>query len=58
MMLRPRDYDDQKVLESELEITPKPRQLAWARDIFGNHVATADFVDQAAELRLTLDAAW
>ena len=51
MMLRPRDDDDQKVLESELEITPKPRQLAWARDIFGNHVATAHFVDQAAELR-------
>ena len=40
-----------KSTRSELEITPKPRQLAWARDIFGNHVATAHFVDQAAELR-------
>ena len=28
MMLRPRDDDDQKVLEAELEITPKPQQLA------------------------------
>ncbi|MGB8745691.1 MAG: transglutaminase N-terminal domain-containing protein, partial [Pseudolabrys sp.] len=27
MMLRPRDDDDQKVLYSELEITPAPRQL-------------------------------
>ena len=31
MMLRPRDDDDQKVLESELEITPEPSQLAWTR---------------------------
>ena len=28
MMLRPRDDDDQKVLQSQLEITPKPRELA------------------------------
>jgi transglutaminase-like putative cysteine protease len=52
MMLRPRDDDDQKVLHSEIEITPKPKQLAWTRDIFGNHVATADFAERAAELRV------
>ena len=51
MMLRPRDDDDQKVLQSELEITPAPRALAWARDGFGNHVATAQFADRATELR-------
>jgi transglutaminase-like putative cysteine protease len=51
MMLRPRDDDDQKVLEAELEITPRPRQLAWTQDIFGNHVAIAIFTDRAAELR-------
>jgi transglutaminase-like putative cysteine protease len=51
MMLRPRDDDDQKVLESELEITPTPKQLAWMRDVFGNHVATAHFADRASELR-------
>ena len=51
MMLRPRDDDDQKVLESELEITPTPKQLAWTRDSFGNHVATAHFADRASELR-------
>ena len=28
MMLRPRDDDDQKVIEAELEITPRPKQLA------------------------------
>ena len=47
MMLRPRDDDDQKVLESELEITPEPSQLCWTQDIFGNHVATARFAERA-----------
>ena len=51
LMLRPRDDNDQKVLESELEITPEPTQLAWTQDIFGNHVATARFADRASELR-------
>jgi transglutaminase-like putative cysteine protease len=51
LMLRPRDDEDQKVLHSELEITPRPRELAWGRDRLGNHVATAQFADRAAELR-------
>ena len=50
MMLRPRDDGDQKVLESEIEITPAPLQLTWSQDIFGNHVAIAHFDDRAAEL--------
>jgi len=51
MMLRPRDDDDQTVLESEIVITPEPSQLSWTRDRFGNHVATAHFADRAAVLR-------
>jgi transglutaminase-like putative cysteine protease len=51
MMLRPRDDDDQKVIETELEIAPRPRQLVWTRDSLGNHVATAHFGDRACELR-------
>jgi transglutaminase-like putative cysteine protease len=51
MMLRPRDDHDQKVLESELEITPEPSQLTWTQDIFGNHVATVRFAGRASELR-------
>ena len=51
MMLRPRDDNDQKVIETELEITPRPRQLAWTQDSFRNHVATAHFADRACELR-------
>jgi transglutaminase-like putative cysteine protease len=51
LMLRPRDDHDQRILESELEITPTPRDLTWTRDRFGNHVATACFAEPAAELR-------
>jgi transglutaminase-like putative cysteine protease len=51
MMLRPRDDDDQQVLETRLEITPQPSQLTWTRDIFGNHVARARFANRASELR-------
>ena len=29
MMLRPRDDGDQKVLKSEIKITPAPLRLAW-----------------------------
>ncbi|MEA2906073.1 MAG: hypothetical protein QOI12_3460 [Alphaproteobacteria bacterium] len=50
MMMRPRDDDDQKVLESGLEITPEPSELTWTRDLFGNHVAIARFSDRASEL--------
>jgi transglutaminase-like putative cysteine protease len=51
MMLRPRDDDDQKVLESQLEITPEPSHLSWTQDVFGNHVAIARFANRASELR-------
>jgi transglutaminase-like putative cysteine protease len=51
MMLRPRDDGDQTVLESELEITPRPSHISWSRDRFGNHVATAHFTKRARELR-------
>ena len=52
MMLRPRDDRDQKVLESELAITPEPSRITWTRDAFGNHVATARFADRAAVLHV------
>jgi transglutaminase-like putative cysteine protease len=51
MMLRPRDDDDQRILHSELTITPAPKALTWTRDRFGNHVATAHFSDRAKKLR-------
>ena len=51
MMLRPRDDGDQTVLDTELAIAPTPCKLSWTRDDLGNHVATAEFDDHAAELR-------
>jgi transglutaminase-like putative cysteine protease len=51
MMLRPRESHDQRVLESKLEITPKPTHLRWIRDVFGNHVAIARFAGRAEALR-------
>jgi transglutaminase-like putative cysteine protease len=52
MMLRPRDDDDQRVLEAELEVTPAPSEISWTRDSFGNHVAIAHFVERSSELRV------
>ena len=51
MMLRPRDDDDQKVLQCQLEIRPKPRELAWGKDKLGNHVAIAHFADHLSRAR-------
>jgi transglutaminase-like putative cysteine protease len=51
MMLRPRESRDQRVLDSKLEITPKPTDLRWTQDVFGNHVAVARFAGRAQALR-------
>lgn len=51
MMLRPRDDGDQVVLDTDIAIAPAPRRISWTRDELGNHVATAEFGDRAAELR-------
>jgi len=51
MMLRPRDDKDQKVLLSDIDITPAPSELAWTQDAFGNHVAVARFDSRAIVLR-------
>lgn len=51
MMLRPRDYYDQKLLEAKLVITPEPTEIRWVHDVFGNCVAVARFSGRAQELR-------
>jgi transglutaminase-like putative cysteine protease len=51
MMLRPRDSYDQRLIDSTLAITPKPADLRWLHDVFGNCVAVARFAGRAAELR-------
>jgi transglutaminase-like putative cysteine protease len=42
-MLRPRDSDDQRVLDAKLEITPEPKSMNFVQDAFGNHVGIARF---------------
>ena len=43
MMLRPRDFHDQRVIEASLENSPEPRSLHFVQDAFGNHVGIARF---------------
>ena len=51
MMLRPREGHDQRLFEARLDITPKPTELRWLHDVFGNSVAIARFAGRARELR-------
>jgi len=51
MMLRPRDSYDQKLLDTNLKITPEPVAIRWVHDAFGNCVAIARFAGRAQELR-------
>jgi len=52
MMLRPRDSNDQRLLEARLDIDPLPRRLRWIHDVFDNCVAVADFSDATRQLRV------
>ena len=51
MMLRPREGHDQRILEARLDIAPRPAELRWLHDVFGNSVAVARFSGRASELR-------
>lgn len=51
MMLSPREDPDQRLLDLNLEIDPKPSGLRWSRDVFSNRIAIAHFAAQAATLR-------
>jgi transglutaminase-like putative cysteine protease len=53
MMFRPRDGQDQKLLEDTLAITPEPTKIRWLHDVFGNFVAVASFDARAEELSFT-----
>ena len=49
-MLRPRDSHTQKVIEANLQISPKPTSLRFIQDAFGNHVGIARFSGRAKDL--------
>ncbi len=50
IMFRPRDSHEQRLLSSEIGISPDPSELRWIHDVFGNSIAIATFEDKAAEL--------
>ena len=50
MMLRPRDSQDQRVVEATVQIRPEPISLRSAQDAFGNHSMIARFSGRAQEL--------
>ena len=52
MMFRPRDSHTLRLLDTSLSITPKPVNIRWFYDAFGNSVSYAEFGDtQATSLR-------
>jgi transglutaminase-like putative cysteine protease len=52
MMLCPREDHDQRLIELELEISPKPTSVRRSRDVFGNQIAIAHFSGRAEQLRV------
>ncbi|CAN5121737.1 transglutaminase family protein [soil metagenome] len=50
VMVRPRESYDQWVIDATLEITPRPADVRWVQDVFGNSVALARFDRRATEL--------
>jgi transglutaminase-like putative cysteine protease len=52
LLFRPRDSHDQHLLSAELEISPRPSDLHWIHDVFGNCVAIARFEAEAPELKI------
>jgi transglutaminase-like putative cysteine protease len=52
IMVRPRESYDQRLIEARLDIDPKPSDLHWLQDVFGNSVAIAKFGKRAKLLRI------
>jgi transglutaminase-like putative cysteine protease len=52
MMLRPRDSNDQRLVNASLDIEPPPQSLRWIHDVFDNCVAIAKFAGQTQNLRV------
>lgn len=43
MMFRPRDSHDLRIVSTRLAIDPRPAEIRWVYDVFGNSIATATF---------------
>lgn len=51
IMFRPRDSYYQRLLDAQMVITPKPHDVRWVLDVFGNCVAVVRFKEHADTLR-------
>lgn len=51
LMFRPRDSADQRLLHAGLRVDPKPTEIRWIHDVFGNCVTLVQVPATAAELR-------
>ena len=50
IMVRPRESYDQHLIDATLEIDPRPSDVRWLQDVFGNSVAIATFDKRAKRL--------
>jgi transglutaminase-like putative cysteine protease len=50
MMFRPRESHDLRLVNSRLDISPRPAKLRWLHDVFDNSVAIAVFGEMTSEL--------
>jgi transglutaminase-like putative cysteine protease len=50
LMSRPRDSHDLHLLETGLMVAPRPSQIRWLHDVFGNSIAVTSFLEKSDEL--------
>jgi transglutaminase-like putative cysteine protease len=50
LMSRPRDSHDLRLLETGLTVAPRPAQLRWVHDVFGNSIAITSFAEKSSDL--------
>jgi transglutaminase-like putative cysteine protease len=55
LLFRPRGSHDQRLLSTDLRISPTASELFWIHDVFGNSVAVARFAARAAQLTFETD---
>jgi transglutaminase-like putative cysteine protease len=51
LMFRPRDSFDQRLIECRLEVSPKPAEVRWINDAFGNCITLVDFATKSTVLQ-------
>jgi len=50
LMSRPRDSHDLRLLDTGLTVAPRPAELRWMHDVFGNSIAITSFTEKTRDL--------